>query len=93
MTNDRVRIEVHDTGIGIAPQYQEQVFQEFYKVPERQGSADGFGLGLAIVARLTSVLGHRLSMSSRPGTGTRFRLELQSLDTRDSDQRAARLDA
>ena len=91
--NDRIRIEVHDTGIGIAPEYQEQVFQEFYKVPERQGSADGFGLGLAIVARLTSVLGHRLVMSSHLGRGTTFRLELQSLDTVDSDQRAARLDA
>jgi signal transduction histidine kinase len=91
-SNDRVRIEVRDTGIGIAPEYQEQVFQEFYKVPERQGTADGFGLGLAIVARLKSVLGHRLIMSSYLGKGTVFRLELQSLDTVDSDQRAAKLD-
>ena len=69
-----LRIEVWDTGPGIAPEHQAAVFREFYKVPAHAGTEDGFGIGLAIVSRLTVLLGHRLSLDSRPGRGTVFRL-------------------
>ena len=72
-----IRIEVWDTGIGIASNHHADIFQEFYKVPERQGTDDGFGLGLAIVARLSGRLGHQVTMSSRPGRGSVFRLTLE----------------
>jgi signal transduction histidine kinase len=45
-------IDVWDTGIGIAPEHQSHVFQEFYKASTHAGTEDGFGLGLAIVRRL-----------------------------------------
>lgn len=75
-----VRIEIWDTGIGIASQYHGEVFREFYKVPNHPGTDDGFGLGLAIVARLSQRLGHDLSMSSQPGRGSVFKLTLQGPD-------------
>ncbi len=74
--HDRMWIEVWDTGVGIAPEHQGQVFQEFYKATTHAGTEDGFGLGLAIVRRLSEVLGHQVSMVSRQGRGTRMRVEL-----------------
>jgi signal transduction histidine kinase len=73
-------IEVWDTGVGIAPEYQQAIFQEFYRVVRHNGTEEGFGLGLAIVSRLCQALGHRLSMHSRLGRGTVFRLQLQAFD-------------
>ncbi len=72
-----MQVQVWDTGRGIPPEEQGQIFQEFYQVanPERDRSR-GVGLGLAIVKRLTSLLGHTLSMRSIPARGTVFTLEL-----------------
>jgi len=69
----RIRIEVWDTGCGIAGDQQELIFQEFYQVgnPERDRSK-GLGLGLAIVRRLTNLLHTPLTFRSRPGKGTVF---------------------
>lgn len=69
-------IEVWDTGVGIAPEHQQQVFQEFYKASQHGGTEDGFGLGLAIVRRLSQVLGHKVSMASHLGKGTCMRVEI-----------------
>ena len=71
------RLEVWDTGPGIAEADRERVFDEFFQVgnPERD-RAGGLGLGLAIVRRLSELLGHRLELRSVPGRGTRFALAL-----------------
>lgn len=70
-------IEVWDTGVGIAPEYQQDIFREFYQIgnPERDRSK-GLGLGLNIVDRTARLLGHPLQLRSVPGHGTRFRIEL-----------------
>jgi signal transduction histidine kinase len=83
------RIEIWDTGIGIAPEHQREIFREFYKVPAHAGTEDGFGLGLYIVARLTHILGHPLSLCSRPGRGTVFRLCLLPTEAAQAAERAA----
>lgn len=72
---ERVAIEVWDSGPGIAPDDIERVFEEFYQVgnPERD-RAKGLGLGLAIVRRLSQLLGHEVQVASRPGRGTVFRV-------------------
>ncbi|CAA2102049.1 ATP-binding response regulator [Variovorax paradoxus] len=72
---DTVWIEVHDTGIGIAPEQQERVFEEYYQVhnPGRD-RAQGLGIGLSIVQRLSRLLDHPVQVHSRLGGGTRFRL-------------------
>jgi len=82
------RIEIWDTGVGIAPVHQREIFREFYKVPSHAGTEEGFGLGLYIVARLTQILGHPLNLASRPGKGTVFRLSLVPTDERDAVERA-----
>ena len=83
-----LRIEIWDTGVGIAPEHQFEIFREFYKVPGHAGTEDGFGLGLNIVARLSHILGHPLEFASRAGRGTVFRLYLQPTDARQAADRA-----
>jgi signal transduction histidine kinase len=83
------RIEIWDTGVGIAPVHQREIFREFYKVPSHAGTEDGFGLGLYIVARLAGILGHPLTLASRPGRGTVFRLMLKPTDVHAAADRAA----
>jgi signal transduction histidine kinase len=68
-------VEVWDTGVGIAPEHQEVIFQEFYRLTRHNGTEEGFGLGLSIVARLCKVLDCRVSLRSRLERGTVFRLD------------------
>lgn len=66
-----VRIEVHDTGPGIAPEQHERVFEEFERVGDKS-AAEGLGLGLAIVRRLAHLLETEVRLRSTPGKGTCF---------------------
>jgi anti-sigma regulatory factor (Ser/Thr protein kinase)/CheY-like chemotaxis protein len=75
----RCCIEVEDTGIGISEDQQEAIFQEFHQVQTRGGSKEGFGLGLAIVRRLTDLLTHQIDVESDPGRGSRFTLSLPAV--------------
>lgn len=71
--NDRVRIEVWDSGIGIPADQHEKIFGEFYRLPgpENERRA-GLGLGLAIVERLCRLLDHPLEVRSVPDRGSIF---------------------
>jgi two-component system, sensor histidine kinase len=72
-----VRVDVCDTGIGIAEPELEKIFEEFYQVdnPERD-RARGLGLGLAIVNRLEQLLGYSITVRSKPGKGSIFSVEV-----------------
>jgi signal transduction histidine kinase/ActR/RegA family two-component response regulator len=72
-----LRVEVWDTGIGIAPDQLEAVFEEFYQVanPARERRF-GHGLGLSIVRAAAELLGHRLDVRSRAGRGSVFAVEV-----------------
>lgn len=73
----KLQIDVWDTGIGISPQDQAQVFKEFYQVGNVARSRDlGMGLGLSIVQRTAALLGHPVALRSRVGRGTRVSLTL-----------------
>jgi PAS domain S-box-containing protein len=74
----RIRIEVWDTGIGIAPEHQPRVFEEFYRGGVRREADEtrGFGLGLAIAERIARVLGHPIGLRSVPGRGSVFWIEV-----------------
>ena len=73
-----VRIEVRDSGIGIAPEYQQAVFQEFFQVGNAgRVQGQGLGLGLAIVLRLARLLETRVDLRSAPGKGSVFSLLLE----------------
>ncbi len=69
-------LEISDSGVGIAPEHLPYVFKEFYRAPSHEGTADSFGLGLAIVQRLCRALGHTVSIHSVPGEGTRVRVAM-----------------
>jgi signal transduction histidine kinase len=74
-----VRIDVVDTGSGIAPEHQQRIFEEFYQLaPAARGIGQGasLGLGLATVQRLTELLGAQLRLTSTAGRGTWVRVEL-----------------
>lgn len=77
----RVRLEVWDTGVGIAEEDQQRVFSEFFQVdnPERDRSK-GFGLGLSIVKLSCEWLGAHLSLRSQPGRGSRFSVVLPQVE-------------
>jgi signal transduction histidine kinase len=66
-----LRLEVEDTGIGIAPEDLPRVFDEFYRAPNaREHSSDGTGLGLAIVKAVAEQHGGCVTIDSVPGRGT-----------------------
>jgi signal transduction histidine kinase len=74
-----VRVDVWDTGNGIAAEHQERVFEEFFRIDGQteNGRHDaagrrGLGLGLATVQRLADLLGTRVAMRSKLGTGSVF---------------------
>lgn len=70
-------VSVQDTGIGIAPEAIDHVFDRFYRGDEaRNRDSGGVGLGLAIARELVSDHGGRISAQSRPGEGSRFTVEL-----------------
>jgi signal transduction histidine kinase/CheY-like chemotaxis protein len=70
----RLEITVADTGIGIPPGLQENVFEEFYQVPGT--GRGGTGLGLPYARRLARILGGELRLASQPGDGTTVVLSL-----------------
>jgi signal transduction histidine kinase/ActR/RegA family two-component response regulator len=67
-----LRVEVHDTGPGIAEQNQAVIFQEFERLGQDKGLEPGLGLGLSIVERIARRLQHPLHLASRPGHGSCF---------------------
>ena len=75
-----VRLQVWDTGVGIAPEHLRRIFQEFYQVDNPQRDrGQGLGLGLAIVERLVRLMGFEIGVRSRPGRGTLFNLDIPRL--------------
>jgi two-component system phosphate regulon sensor histidine kinase PhoR len=76
-TSQQVVIEVRDTGIGIAPENQERVFERFFRVDKsRSRDQGGTGLGLAIVKHGAQSLGGSIELKSQIGKGSTFRLVL-----------------
>jgi CheY-like chemotaxis protein len=74
---DRLLVQVTDTGIGIAPEKQQEIFEEFVQVANSERDREqGLGLGLAIVRRLSQLLGHPITVRSALGRGSTFKLDL-----------------
>jgi len=73
----KLRLQIWDTGSGIAPEHQPRIFEEFYQAGMQDAQTrQGLGLGLAIVRRLARLLGYPLQLHSRPGQGTVFSLDV-----------------
>jgi signal transduction histidine kinase len=72
-----LQVEVADTGIGIAPEAREHIFERFYRAdPSRARSSGGAGLGLAIVSAVVEAHKGEVEVESVPGEGTTFRIRL-----------------
>ncbi|MEX3942040.1 sensor histidine kinase [Paraburkholderia sp. BR10937] len=73
----RITFFVADTGIGIAPEHHQIIFEEFGQVQNRlQQRAKGTGLGLPLCRKLAALLGGEVGVESEPGVGSTFRLNL-----------------
>jgi signal transduction histidine kinase/CheY-like chemotaxis protein len=72
-----IRFSVADTGIGIAPEDQERIFEEFTQIENPiQRKEKGTGLGLPLVRKLATLLGGRVGVHSTPGLGSTFWAEI-----------------
>jgi signal transduction histidine kinase/CheY-like chemotaxis protein len=88
-TRGALRIEVWDTGPGIAPEHHRRIFLEFQRLDTGSPSAErGAGLGLAIVERIAKLLGHRIGLRSWPGRGSVFFIEVPLVEAARSGERA-----
>jgi two-component system OmpR family sensor kinase len=72
---NRAQLTVTDTGIGIAPEHREKIFDRFYRISTDRGEA-GSGLGLAIAKSICNAHGGTIVVDSTPGAGSVFRIEL-----------------
>ena len=71
-----VRIEISDTGIGIAPEDQDAIFDRFYRVENRVHTLEGTGLGLSIVKNIIDKHNSQMCLVSEVGIGTTFWFDL-----------------
>jgi signal transduction histidine kinase/DNA-binding NarL/FixJ family response regulator len=72
-----IQFKVEDTGIGIKPEHQAEIFWPFHQVGFQRGKVEGTGLGLAISQRLVEMMDGGLSVNSTPGKGSIFYLEVE----------------
>jgi protein-histidine pros-kinase len=71
-----VRLSVTDTGIGIAPEHIERIFERYYQVEDTSERSRGQGLGLAIVRIIVEGHGGHIAVESAPGQGSTFTVSL-----------------
>jgi two-component system CheB/CheR fusion protein len=85
----KMRVEVRDSGLGIAADQLPLIFEEFYQVGVSPNtSRDGYGLGLSIVRRICNLLDLPFDVQSTPGAGSVFAVELSpARNTADSAER------
>lgn len=85
--DEEIIITVWDTGPGIPANYREEIFQEFFRIPEaekeKQHHVSGTGLGLALTKRFMELQKGRVWVESEPGMGSRFNLALPHKPARD----------
>jgi len=67
-----VRISVADTGTGILPEFHQDIFGDFFQVPNGDRGDSGMGLGLGIARRLVQAHGGKIWVESEPGCGSKF---------------------
>ncbi len=80
----KLLIEVEDTGVGIPPEEQQQIFKPFVQLG-KHGISKGTGLGLAITHQFVQMMGGSINLESEPGKGSRFSVELPLIKAKESD--------
>lgn len=78
-----LRVAVHDTGLGLAADIQQAIFEEQFQLNNYvRNRAKGLGFGLTIVHRLTKLLGTSITLNSKPGAGSTFAFDVPLMDLR-----------
>ncbi|MBH8561863.1 AAA family ATPase [Nostoc sp. CENA67] len=80
LSNLKIRFQIEDTGIGIAPEQLEEIFLPFKQVGEDSLKTEGTGLGLTISRQLVQMMGSELYVTSELGKGSVFSLDLELLE-------------
>ena len=78
--NQEVRLSVIDTGIGLTPSEQEQIFTRFFRSAEAKSQGGGAGLGLCLAQSIAAAHGGSIEVSSTPGQGSTFTVVLPAQD-------------
>jgi Na+/proline symporter/CheY-like chemotaxis protein len=89
----RLRIAVHDSGLGIPNSKRRAIFQEFHRLDQGAKVARGLGLGLSIVERIARVLDHEVAVTSAVGRGSMFSVKVPlaaAIPAASTQRRAAR---
>jgi two-component system phosphate regulon sensor histidine kinase PhoR len=74
-------IRVQDTGVGIPLEHQPRIFERFYRVDKHRSREDGgTGLGLSIVKHLVQSMNGKVSVSSEPGLGSTFVVQMKAFE-------------
>ncbi|MEO5669547.1 MAG: ATP-binding protein, partial [Ramlibacter sp.] len=72
-----IRISVHDTGVGLAPEQLAQLFQPFNRLGQEAGAEEGTGIGLVVTKRLVQLMGGTIGAESTVGEGSHFWIEFE----------------
>ncbi|HZV93943.1 MAG TPA: ATP-binding protein [Caldimonas sp.] len=83
-----IRISVQDTGIGMRAEQLKSLFQPFNRLGQEAGVQEGTGIGLVLTKRLVELMGGSLSVTSTPGVGTVFSIELEATEAESQAARA-----
>jgi len=76
ITPGRMRISVQDTGMGLRPDQIESLFQPFNRLGQEAGAQEGTGIGLVVTRRLVELMNGTIEVTSSPGVGSVFTIEL-----------------
>jgi len=74
----RMRISVQDTGMGLRPDQVEGLFQPFNRLGQEAGAQEGTGIGLVVTRRLVELMNGTIEVTSSPGVGSVFTIELET---------------
>lgn len=83
-TPTRMRLSVQDTGNGLNPEQVASLFQPFNRLGQESGTQEGTGIGLVVTKRLVELMGGEIGVTSSPGVGSVFWIELASTAPRTS---------
>jgi len=83
-TSTRMRLSVQDTGNGLSPDQVASLFQPFNRLGQESGAQEGTGIGLVVTKRLVELMGGEIGVTSSPGVGSVFWIELGSTAPRTS---------
>jgi len=72
----RLRVSVRDTGVGLSPEQVAGLFQPFNRLGQEAGTQEGTGIGLVVTRRLVELMGGEIGVTSSPGVGSVFWIEL-----------------